>query len=329
VITTRIALRADVADAAPAGCRTLAAEIVVGDEVADDSPVLFCFPGGGMSRRYFDLSADGYSFAEYAVDRGYVVVLVDHPGVGESDAPDDGWALTPQVVARVNAAAVSRLVEMLRTGTVEGLPALDPLLTLGVAHSAGSLILIHHQSAHPQFDGVVLLGWSSHGLPDYLDPAERALASQPDLFLPRLVEGAKKRNAEPLATMSRGGSRMYVANSMSPEAHEALVDARTRLLTVVGYASMIPRSAATATAAIDVPVFLGVGDKDIAARPHELPAEFPASRDITLFVLEDSGHNHNVEPNRVQLWDRILGWSDELAERPGIRHSIHYKVNDR
>ena len=62
--------------------------------------VLFCFPGGGMSRRYFDLAAPGYSFAEYACERGFTVITVDHPGVGDSDAPDDGWTLTPEVVAR-------------------------------------------------------------------------------------------------------------------------------------------------------------------------------------------------------------------------------------
>jgi len=315
----RIPLRADVANVAPAGCKTLAAEIVAGDDIAHDSTVLFCFPGGGMSRRYFDLAADSYSFAEYAARRGYVVVLVDHPGVGESDVPDDGWTLTPQVVARVNSVAVTELIETLRAGTVKGLPALDPKLTLGVAHSAGSLILIHHQSGYPRFDGVVLLGWGGHGLPEYLDATERALASQPDLLLPRLIEGAKKRHDEPLATIAHGGSRMFVANSMSPEAHQALVDARSRLLAVVGYASMIPRSASAAAALIDVPVFVGVGEKDLAVRHHEIPAEFPVSRDVTLFVLEGAGHNQNVEPNRAELWARFLGWSHTLTAQAGAR----------
>ena len=312
----RIPLRADVADVAPAGCHTLAAEIVVGENAAYDSPVLFCFPGGGMSRRYFDLDATGYSFAEYAASHGYVVVLVDHPGVGESDVPDDGWALTPSVVARVNAVAVGRLMERLQTGSIEGLPAFEPTLALGVAHSAGSLVLIHHQSAHPQFDGLVLLGWGGHGLPEYLDANERRLAAQPETLTPRLVEGAKRRHDEPLVTMTpRRGSGIYIANSVSPRAHQALVDARSKLLAVVGYAAMIPRSGSTAAAAIDVPVFIGVGEKDLAVRHHEIPAEFPASRDVTLFVLDGAGHNHNVEPNRADLWARVLGWGRAVTSR--------------
>ena len=93
-------MRVDVSDVAPSGCRTLALEVVAPPPVAAAPPVvLFCFPGGGMSRRYFDLTAPGYSFAEYASERGFVVILADHPGVGDSDAPDDGWTLTPETVA--------------------------------------------------------------------------------------------------------------------------------------------------------------------------------------------------------------------------------------
>ena len=316
-------MRVDVSDVAPSGCRTLALEVVAPPPVAAAPPVvLFCFPGGGMSRRYFDLTAPGYSFAEYASERGFVVILADHPGVGDSDAPDDGWTLTPETVARVNAAAVGRMLAALESGGVAGLPPLRPAAVVGVAHSAGAHVLIHHQAHHPQFDGVILLGWCGRGLPEYLEDDERVLSSAPGELAAHLVAGAKRRHAEPLAVLPRGSSRLLVASSMPASVHQALVDARSPLLAVVGYAAMVPGSAGPAAGHIDVPVFVGVGEHDIAVEHHAIPAEFPASRDITLFVLQGAGHNQNVEAGRGQLWARMTDWADDLARRRATQDAV-------
>jgi hypothetical protein len=37
-----------------------------------------------------------------------------------------------------------------------------------------------------------------------------------------------------------------------------------------------------------------------------------AATDITLFVLADAGHAHNVAPTRAVLWDRIASWIDAI-----------------
>src|SRR5207237_922822 len=74
---------------------------IVTTVVEPDAPngcVLFCLPGGGMSRRYFDL-ANGFSMAEHLAARGYTVLALHHPGVRDSPPPDDPWALTPAHVA--------------------------------------------------------------------------------------------------------------------------------------------------------------------------------------------------------------------------------------
>jgi pimeloyl-ACP methyl ester carboxylesterase len=87
------------------------------------------------------------------------------------------------------------------------------------------------------------------------------------------------------------------------------------LLAACGHASMIPGSARRVAATIDVPVFLGVGEHDIATDHRLIPNEFPASGDITLYVLPGAGHNHNVEPGREQLWERVTSWAGCLARR--------------
>jgi pimeloyl-ACP methyl ester carboxylesterase len=77
---------------------------------------------------------------------------------------------------------------------------------------------------------------------------------------------------------------------------------------------MIPGSARRAAAAIEVPVFIGVGEHDIATHHRLIPNEFLASADITLFILGGAGHNHNVEPGREELWERVTIWAAQLAD---------------
>jgi pimeloyl-ACP methyl ester carboxylesterase len=75
---------------------------------------------------------------------------------------------------------------------------------------------------------------------------------------------------------------------------------------------MIPGSAALCVSAITVPVFLGIGDRDIARQPRHIPADFANSADLTVYVIPNAGHNHNVEPTRALLWDRLAAWAFSL-----------------
>jgi pimeloyl-ACP methyl ester carboxylesterase len=64
--------------------------------------------------------------------------------------------------------------------------------------------------------------------------------------------------------------------------------------------------------AIDRPVFVGVGEYDITGPAQSIPRGFPSSRDITVFVLADSGHNHNVADGRAIMWRRIAHWIEGM-----------------
>ena len=306
-LSTPDALRVDVSDVAPPGCKELALQVIT--PAGTPQAILVCFPGGGMTRGYFDLAAPGYSFAGYASRRGFLVVLVDHPGTGDSDAPDDGWTLTPMVVASIEAAAVDRALAQLSL----------PVPVIGVGHSMGAHLLIHQQVMTKAFDGLALLGWGGRGLPQYLDADDRELgqldATDPDAFTARLVASAQRRFPGPLPRGRGGGAQFLVKNPLTQEVRQSLAAAYGPLLAVCGHASMIPGSARRAAAAVDVPVFLGVGEHDIATEHRLIPGEFPASGDVTLYVLPGAGHNHNVEPGREQLWDRVTSWAGQLARR--------------
>jgi pimeloyl-ACP methyl ester carboxylesterase len=318
-VLARQELRVDVSEAAPPGCRTLAVEVIAPAQPPETPAVLFCFPGGAMNRRYFDVAVPGYSFAEYACSRGFVTVLIDHPGVGDSDVPDDGWSLTPSVIARTNAAAVRAVMALLGADGLAGLAPLRPAMVLGVGHSMGAHLLLHHQAAHPQFDALVLLGWGGGaGLPDHLSADERTVSALPGPLEPRIVEIARRHNPEPLVIARGSGTVRMVANPLPPAVRQAMDEVRSPLLAVAGWSSMIPGSVREAVAKVTVPVFVGIGEHDIAVGHHEIPAQLPASHDITLFVLPGAGHNHNIEPNRERLWARLTWWVRGLAASANV-----------
>lgn len=313
-----VVLRVDVGAVAPAGCATVAAEVFPAASPA--APVvLFCFPGGGMSRRYFDLPLPGYSFAAHLSARGFTVVTVDHPGVGDSDTPDDGWALTPETVAQVDAAAVAAIVADLTAGRVEGVPAGEPDRVVGVGHSAGALLTVRQQAAHRPYDALALLGWSDAGLPQFLEPEERDLGADPERLRKAQVDIARRRHGEPLVTLGRASTPRMTKGRLAPEVKAALGAAASPLLTVVGFASIVPGNSSREAAAVDVPVFVGVGERDLATDHHAIPAQLPASPDVTLFVLAGAGHNHNAEPNRAVLWDRLAAWLATLGPTRPVR----------
>lgn len=289
-----------VTDPALADVRRVAVTVFQpGASVPVDRAVLWCVPGGGMTRRYFDLEVDGYSMARHLAELGHVVISVDPPGVGDSDVPGDGWALLPEVIADVLEAVRVQLGAEL---------GLAERIEIGVGHSAGGLLLARQQARHRGFHAVALLGVSGGGLPDVTTPDEMAYAHDEGRLAPALVDLAKARFGEPLPVMARGSSERLVGHEMDSHVHEALVRTRAPLLALVGTMSLIPGSSASAFEAIDVPVFLGVGDADIAGPPHRIPRQFPRSRDVTLVVVR-SGHNHNVAPGRHLLWDRLSQWT--------------------
>jgi pimeloyl-ACP methyl ester carboxylesterase len=314
---SKVSLRLDVDGTGPEGCRYLGADVFWSRANLRANPTMvFCFPGGGMSRGYYDIGVPGYSMARHLAAQGFLTITMDHPGTGGSDVPTDPWTLTPEVVAEVDAAAVTSALEALASGEIEGMPAVRPARVIGLGHSAGAMIVMHQQSRRSPYAAIALLGWAGHGLPEHLDKNGLRLAHHPERLGDELVEAARMWNSDPLPETRTGSMAFLVANRPSDEVRRAMVDVNTRLLGIVGYATLIPGSAAPATAAITVPVFLGIGDRDIAQEPRRIPADFPSCGDMTVFVIPDTGHNHNVEPNRFVLWDRIAAWAGSMRAGP-------------
>ena len=330
-------LEIDVTSVAPDGVHKVVADVFVPSprRASADAQVLCCLPGGGMSRQYFDLDVTGldvtgldvdlamgtYSMARHFAQQGFVVVTLDHPGVGDSDRPDDGYSLTPQCVADVNAFAIDHILGRLRDGSLrDDVAAMPRLSSIGVGHSAGAGLTVYQQARHRTHRAIALLGYGGAGLATHLNDREKELAHRPDAVVREIASLVRERFGEPLPMQRRGSSEFLVGAPMPEAVHAALLACRTPLLALVGLSSMIPGATAPVLAQITVPVFVAHGSRDIAGSLHAVPGILPESNDITLFVLDDSGHNHNVAPTRKRLWDRLGRWARGL---PSVESDEH------
>ncbi len=279
--------------------------------------LLICLPGGNMNRRYFDLRPDDgdatFSFAAQMTARGFAVAAFDHLGLGDSSKPDDGWRLTPEVLTQANAAASAALQMRLRAGLGEGIPSLA-LPSIGVGHSMGAMLTVLQQHAARTHAAIALLGFSTRGLPEYLPPALKDTAD-PVAVRPQLVDLARKMFGQPYPVIHRGGgnnTELFGSRAADPRGVAALKPATDCVLPVPAMMSMIPGNVAPEAAALDVPVFLGIGERDMVGAPHVVPAAFGGSRDVTLYLLAQAGHSHFLFPARTALYDRLASWAGSI-----------------
>lgn len=292
----------------------IAAEIFAPAQLPAAPVALFCLPGGGMNRRYYDLQADddSFSFARQMSARGFIVVVIEHLGVGDSSRPADSYALTPERITQANAEATTLLLEQLRNGSL--LPQFGPLpqlRSIGVGHSMGAMFTITQQAEHQQHAAIAVLGFSTRGLPEYVSPKVIELAKEPALIRAQVVERARKMFVAdyPEIRQSTAANSIFAGSKADPRGVEAIKAARAPLLPVPAFFSMVPNNVGPEAALVSVPVFIGVGERDMVGSPHLVPAAFTASQDITLYVQPGAGHSHFLFPSRSQLFERLAAWA--------------------
>ncbi|MEX1217339.1 MAG: alpha/beta fold hydrolase [Acidimicrobiales bacterium] len=300
-------LELDVGGLGPDGIESIAADLIVPD-IVRSAPLLVCFPGGGMNRRYFDLPGvvpGQWSMARYLADHfGIAVAVVDHPGVGESSVPEDPYTLNPRVVADVDHGALSELV-------AHAMDLFEPTRVVGLGHSMGALIVAHAQWHHHSFDAVALLGFGGAGLPEYLTSAELSYANNYERLESVLAELARERFGTALVPSSTTSSDMLNPGATA-SARQLLGAASSPLLALCGLTSMIPGTSNRALGSIEVPVFIGIGENDIAGGIASVAALLTAAPSVETFVLANAGHNHSISRNRTDLWDALGKWVVEL-----------------
>jgi pimeloyl-ACP methyl ester carboxylesterase len=95
---------------------------------------------------------------------------------------------------------------------------------------------------------------------------------------------------------------------------------RTESVPVWGSATMPPAAAAMlapgvvaeGTAGIDVPVFIGAGERDVCPDPWTEPASCHGAQQVSLCVIDRMAHMQNFAGTREVLWDRLHRWGESL-----------------
>ncbi len=144
---------------------------------ADALAVLLCLAGGTYDKHYWHIDINGhpgYSFGQHLADLGYVVVAVDHLGIGESTDAIASGPLGLALLAKGDADVARQLRERLRRGELHDKipPTTAPLV--GIGHSMGACLTTMVQATDHPYDAVVLLGYGIQITNVYENTAEAA-----------------------------------------------------------------------------------------------------------------------------------------------------------
>ena len=266
--------------------------------LAGPPPTLVLMPGGGYSRRYFDLPVPGYSQASHHVRAGTVVVAIDHLGAGDSSVPPLELTTLPAVAAAGHA-AVTAILGMLREGTLSaGVPA-EVGAVVSAGHSIGGQVLAVMQAGYRTFDGVAMLGSSLAGtiIPARGGASETAAGDGIDwgwAFHWRDTPVPPELASLIAADIAAGLPTRQTAPEWATCDYPGFIPA-----------SVLPGAVAGEAARIDVPVLLASGERDVCHPPAEEVAALKAATDISVLVVPRMAHMHNFATTRTLLWERL------------------------
>lgn len=288
---------------------TQAAWLFAPEDPASARGVLVCLAGGTYDKHYWHLEVEGhpgYSFGEHLAALGYVVIALDHLGVGDSS--DVAGHAGLELLSAGDAEVVAQIRKAVQDGSlVAGVPQDVPIV--GVGHSMGACLTTMVQATASSYDAVVLLGYGVEVTNSGNAVAEDlAAAIQQNFELLRGITGAPEDATS--WVVPRGGLR---DNFYAPDVPEAIAladDSHVSRLPARANAEVISAGFVAGFAAkVAVPVFLGFGAaRDTSPDPYTEPSNYPASSDVTLFLVPGSHHCHNMAGERAVLWDRIAAW---------------------
>jgi fermentation-respiration switch protein FrsA (DUF1100 family) len=294
-----------------------------------DRPVVaFLRPGAGFSHGYFTEALPGRaeSQAEWHASRGWIVVSIDHLGLGASTRHDVG-ALTFARVARAGDAADRTILERLSQGSlIPGLGPVRDVVSLGVGHSIGGCLTVVQQAHHRTWDGVAVLGFS------VVQPRFPVPPGEPTPVLPWVVRGD-----------GTDGDDIVLNQHEVDEAEAALVDGSEHPLLkwhnwqfygdevdpsgfvdasrwstdvypgLVRYAPT-PGVIAPEAAALRCPVLLASGDRDLVGDLRSEVDAYRSATSIDLFTCPHTAHMHNFSTRAPLLWRRLHRWGDWVRD---------------
>lgn len=274
------------------------------EEGPDNAATLYLHGSGDGSTWNFTAVPDTDHIAEMA-QLGHVSVFLHMLGYGESDAID-GSSMCFGAWADV----AHQVVQHLRAGTYDAAgtpaPAFDRVVLAG--HSAGGVAVSLYSISYDDIDAMVIAGWAD--VPAFsFAPLYGALAR----FGSACVRGGRaKEGAGAWARLFSTPDLDALLNDLDPAVEHAFVDLYEDdpcgVLKDTG-----PFLASTLAAAplwVTIPVLLVYGDHDIflpgAAEIQR--AHYLASKDVTLEVMANTGHNMMMGRTAPEFRGLLSSW---------------------
>jgi len=306
--------------------------------------VCFAKPGGGYSRGYYTCDLPGPvagAQADFHAERGWIFVAMDNLGSGDSMLPANEQSDMAATVAAAQAAE-SEILARLANGVLEpGYPPVAQPVVIGIGHSTGALLTIVQQARHRLYDGVGVLGFSAvQSLPPTPPGGDPVVTAWFARDIPMGRPGALL-NPEAVTSAAQGVGQSSAWNSITWSFHYDDVPAEVveqdmahyeRIAAVVGedekpsshpyYSSVSPNVAryvltpgivALEAAALTVPVFSGIGVRDLVPDPRGEASAFRSAPSFDQFICPRLGHMHNFGGTRALFWERIHRFGEWAA----------------
>lgn len=309
------------------------------------TPAIVCFakPGAGFSRHYFTADLPGPasgSQAEWHVNNGCIFVSVDHLGVGDSSTHSPVSRLDFTTVVAAANAAEGVICDRLVSGQLDPeLPAINDFVKIGIGHSMGACLTVMQQGRFHSYDGIAPLGFSAvyNRTPTLADRDPVVAAWN----LP--VSGAAEESVILNRSRFEAAFRKYhdkapspgdVLANRSPEVNRWLYfydDVLPHLAqhgdkpspwvspTAPGLKNSIltPGIFAPEAAAVDVPVLVVAGERDVLADIKAEPRAYLSANSVELYECPAMGHMHNFAGTRTLLWKKLDLWMNWVVAARG------------
>lgn len=333
-----VELRLDVTGAAGLGERVeVALTVHLPDPAIIPDPPVVCFakPGGGYSKGYFTESLPGPAAgaqAAWHADRGWVFVSVDHLGVGASTVISDPERLDYTTVAAASQAAEQEtLARLVKGSLVDGFPALQDPILLGIGQSMGGCMTVIQQGRYHCYDGIGVLGYSAVHTTVPLGPGHRLLMpwvprdSRPSSGVVVMAPDAVGAYAAPPPAEGASTGPMMGWGFHYDDVDASIVQqdldqfpVRNGQVPPWGSATlpesvaswcMSPGAIGPEAAAVTVPVLVAMGERDVIADPKGEPRAYQSATSVDLYICPRMGHMHNFAGTRELFWRRIETWA--------------------
>ncbi len=286
---------------------------------------LLCLPAGGLGGRPLQIllagatydkwywllpSAPGRpSWVSWMAARGQPTLAIDRPGTGDSGRPP-----ADLLTMASEADAVHQVVDQLRSGAHHGIRFHRVVL---VGHSVGTSVALVEAATYHDVNGIVASGFL-HSYGPKLGPlfSDMHPAAQDPRF-------AGQAEPDGYLTTLPGTRASYFYDSADSSHAIAALDELTKSTMTTGEENTIPSAADPAISrAVDVPVFLAVGENDqlfcggafsfpcasaSAIIEHEQPYYSPSAK-VEAYVLPGSGHVMNLQNNSTQWFAAATDW---------------------